>query len=215
MYLLILVIWGVVFVVMRVHDTRLQAKPANEIQALTWRYRRIRRPACCTFPIVNAPRRLFCNFFLTISLLVLFRLALRGWLCTLPARQPPRRVRVGGWHGTTGAAGDAGRASAAGGFGVGRVRCGKYARLAAVRRLYTGRDVPALVKQRRVDEVIFALPLRSHGVPKRWLRRCKAGLAKIRVVPDYLDLVMSRGHGAGFQRLADGGFKKRANDYQL
>lgn len=197
MYLLILVIWGVVFVVMRVHDTRLQAKPANEIQALTWAL----LIACILLAGVlyisyrDVPRRLFLYFFLTDwSLLVLFRLALRAALhFTSAAATAPRRVLVVG----TGQLAQqvmqgVRRQQGAGLELVGCVAENITCQTSGSPTLGTLADVPALVKQRRVDEVIFALPLRSHGVIEALVEALQSWPVQIRVVPDYLDLVMSR-----------------------
>lgn len=196
-YLFILAIWGIVFVMMRVHDARLQAKPANEIQVLTWAV----LVACVLLAGIlyvsyrDVPRRLFLYFFLTNwSLLVLFRLALRAALhFTSATTTAPRRVLVIG----TGQLAQqvmqgVRRQQGAGLELVGCVAENTASQVVRSSVLGTLDDVPLLVKQWRVNEVIFALPLRAQGVIEALVEALQSWPVQIRVVPDYLDLVMSR-----------------------
>lgn len=196
-YLLILAIWGIVFVVMRVQDTRLQAKPTREIQVLTWAI----LVACILLAGVlyisyrDVPRRLFLYFFLADwGLLALFRLALRAALrfASVPFNAPRRVLVVGTGQLAQQVMQGVRRQQGAGLELVGCITEEPTRQAAGSPVLGTLVNVPALVKQHRVDEVIFALPLRSRGVIESLVEALQSWPVQIRVVPDYLDLMIGR-----------------------
>ncbi|HEY63879.1 MAG TPA: undecaprenyl-phosphate glucose phosphotransferase [Caldilineae bacterium] len=60
------------------------------------------------------------------------------------------------------------------------------------RVLGTIRDVPALVREHQVDEVIFALPLRAHQFIEKLVLELQTLPVQVRVVPDLMDLAFFR-----------------------
>jgi exopolysaccharide biosynthesis polyprenyl glycosylphosphotransferase len=78
--------------------------------------------------------------------------------------------------------------------------------------LGTVQDAPALVKAQGIDEVIFALPLRAHGVIEWLVLALQDYPVRVRVVPDYFDLAMSRATVEDFNGLPLVGLRDPAID---
>ncbi len=200
MYVLVALIWGVTLTLMQVYDTRYTARASTEAQVLAWAV----GVAYFVFAGVlyltyrELPRRLFFYFVISnLTLLIGLRIALRSALRF--AGQPggaSRRILIVG-------AGRLARQVAQG------VRAQSTAGLQLVgcvddetRFLHPDdvvgpllgavQDAPALVKAGSVDEVIFALPLHSHGAIEWLVLALQDYPVRVRVVPDYLDLAISR-----------------------
>lgn len=200
MYALVALIWGGTFALARVYDGRQTARMWNEAQTITLAV----GVACVVLAGVlyltyrELPRRLFFYFIVTdLTLLIGLRLALRGAL-RFSGRQEitPRRILVVG----------AGRLAQQVALGV---RAQSAAGLVLVGCVddeiealqpddpvgpLLGRisDAPALVKTQGVEEVIVALPLRAHSAIEWLVVALQGDPVRVRVVPDYLDLAMSR-----------------------
>lgn len=199
-YVLIVLIWGVTFVLFQVYDARHTARAWNEAQVITLAV----GVACLVFAGIlyltfrEVPRRLFLYFVMAdLALLIGLRVALRAALRFAGRPEPvTRRILIVG----------AGRLAR-------QVAKGVRAQSAAGLRLVgcvdddvlslhpddpvgplvgTIQDAPSLVKTNEVDEVIFALPLRAHGAIERLVLALQGHPVRVRVVPDYLDLAMSR-----------------------
>lgn len=199
-YLLIALIWGVTFTLVQVYDARHTARAGTEAQIIILAV----GVACLVLAGVlyltfrEVPRRLFFYFVVgDLTLLLGLRMALRVALRYAGRQEPAtRRIVIVG----------AGRLARQVAKGV-RAQSTAGLRLVGcvddeVKALHPEdpvgpllgqvHDVPALVKNTKIDEVIFALPLRAHGVIE-WLVLALQGYpVSVRVVPDYLDLAMSR-----------------------
>ena len=199
-YILVALIWGVTFVLAQVYDTRRTARALDEAQVITWAV----AVACLVFAGVlyltfrEVPRRLFLYFVVAdLVMLIGFRVALRAALRYAGRRDPlPRRVLIVG-------AGRLGRRVAEG------VRAQNARGLILVGCVDSEVDwlnpdnpaapllgaiqsAPSLVKQHAVDEVIVALPMRDHRVIESLVVALEDQPVRVRVVPDFLDLAMSR-----------------------
>ncbi len=220
MYGLVALIWGATFTLMQVYDARHTVRTWNEAQVITGAV----SVACLVFAGVlyltyrELPRRLFFYFVVgDLTLLIGLRVALR-WMLRFAGRQDatPRRILIVG-------AGRLARQVAQG------VRSQSAAGLSLVGcvddetvllhpddpvgpRLGTIQDTSALVKAHQVDEVIFALPLRSHGVIEWLVLALQNYPVRVRVVPDYFDLAMSRATVEDFNGLPLVGLRDPAID---
>ncbi len=200
MYVLVALIWGGTFTLMQVYDTRYTARAATEAQVIAWAV----AAAYLVFAGVlyltyrELPRRLFFYFILSnLTLLIGLRIALRSALRF--AGQPgadPRRILIVGAGRLARQVAQGVRAQSAAGLSL--VGCVDDETRSLRSDDPVGpligaiHDVPALVKTGAVDEVIFALPLRSHGVIEWLVLALQDYPVRVRVVPDYLDLAMSR-----------------------
>lgn len=199
-YALIVLIWGVTFIFFQVYDARHTARVWNEAQVITLAV----GAACLVFAGVlyltfrEVPRRLFFYFVLTdLALLIGLRVTLRAALRFAGSDEPaPRRILIVG-------AGRLARQVARGvrsqsSAGLTLVGCVDDAAFSlhpddpVAPLLGAVQDAPALVRANAIDEVIFALPLRAHGVVERMVLALQGEPVRVRVVPDYLDLAMSR-----------------------
>ncbi len=200
MYVLVALIWGVTFTLMQVYDTRYTARAATEAQVIAWAV----GAAYLVFAGVlyltyrELPRRLFFYFVISnLTLLISLRVTLRSAL-RFAGRQnaTPRRILIVGAGRLAQQVAQGVRAQSAAGLSL--VGCvddeigGLHADNPAGPLLGAVQDAPALVKTRSVDEVIFALPLRSHGTIEWLVLALQDCPVRVRVVPDYLDLAMSR-----------------------
>jgi exopolysaccharide biosynthesis polyprenyl glycosylphosphotransferase len=199
-YLLVALIWGVTFLLVQVYDARHTTRAITEAQTIAWAV----AVACLVFAGVlyltfrEVPRRLFVYFVITdLALLIGFRLALRMALRFAGRHeQHPRHVLIVG----------AGRVGRLVGEGVQRQRTSGMTLVGYVDDdpakqgmlihgqpvLGTTEATADLVKALEVDEVILALPLRAHGAIEQLVRSLQAQPVGVRVVPDFLDLAMSR-----------------------
>ncbi len=200
MYVLVALIWGITFTLMQVYDTRYTARAATEAQVVAWAV----GVAYLVFAGVlyltyrELPRRLFFYFVLcNLTLLIGLRIALRSALRF--AGQPggtPRRILIVGSGRLARQVAQGVRAQSAAGLHL--VGCVDdeieflHADDPVGPLLGAVQDAPMLVKARSVDEVIFALPLHSHGVIEQLVLALQDYPVRVRVVPDYLDLAMSR-----------------------
>ena len=219
-YVLVALIWGVTFVVAQVYDARRTARTLDEAQVITWAV----AVACLVFAGVlyltfrEVPRRLFL-YFVTGDLVMLigFRVALRAALRYAGRQDPlPRRVLIVG-------AGRLGRRVAEGvraqsASGLLLVGCvdSEVGWLSpdnpAAPLLGTIQSAPSLVKQNAVDEVIFALPMRDHRAIESLVVALEDQPVRVRVVPDFLDLAMSRATIEDFNGLPLVGLRDSAID---
>lgn len=220
MYVLVVLIWGVAFTMMQVYDARHTTRASNEAQVITLAV----GIACLVLAGVlyltyrEVPRRLFLYFVvsdltLLLGLRMTMRLALR-----FAGRQDatPRRILIVG----------AGRLARQVAYGV---RGQSKAGLSLVGcvddeteflhpddpvgpLLGTVQDAPALVKAALVDEVILALPLRSHHAIEWLVLALQDYPVRVRVVPDYLDLAMSQATVEDFNGLPLVGLRDPAID---
>ena len=71
---------------------------------------------------------------------------------------------------------------------------------------------PTLVETHDVDEVIFALPLRAHSAIERLVLALQEQPVRVRIVPDFLDLAMSRATVEDFNGLPLVGLRDPAID---
>ena len=78
--------------------------------------------------------------------------------------------------------------------------------------LGTIQSAPSLVKQNAVDEVIFALPMRDHRAIESLVVALEDQPVRVRVVPDFLDLAMSRATIEDFNGLPLVGLRDSAID---
>ena len=219
-YFLVALIWGTTFVVANVYNAHRSMGAWDEAQAITFAV----AVACLVFAGVlyltyrEVPRRLFFYFVLTdLALIIGFRFALRGALRFAGRAEPDtRRVLVVG----TGrlaqrvAEGVLARSS------TGLVLIGMVdddltsesgAHLAGP-VLGTIADTPALVKAHAVNEVVFALPLRSQGTIESLVLALQEQPVSVRVVPDFIDLAMSRATIEDFNGLPLVGLRDPAID---
>ncbi|MCS6844731.1 MAG: undecaprenyl-phosphate glucose phosphotransferase [Caldilineales bacterium] len=219
-YLLITIIWVPTFVLTRVYDEKRSIDALEESQLVIFAV----AVACLLFAGVlyltfrELPRRLFLYFAVgDLALLLGFRLALRLALRFAGRREPAqRRVLVVG-------AGQLGRRLAStieaqrttGLVLVGYVdddpaKQGKVLQGAPV--LGKVADTPALVQAYGVEEVIFALPLRAHGAIEQLVLALQELPVRVRIVPDFLHLAMSRATVEDFDGLPLVGLRDPAID---
>ncbi len=200
MYALVALIWGATFALVKVYDVRHTARAWDEAKVITLAV----AMACLVLAGVlyltyrELPRRLFFYFVLIdLALLIGMRLALRSAL-RFSGRQEvsPRRILIVG----------AGRLAQQVALGVRGQNAAGLTLMGCVddeiESLPPGdpvgpllgriKDAPGLVKSEAVDEVIFALPLRAHGAIEWLVQALQGDPVRVRVVPDYLDLAMSR-----------------------
>jgi exopolysaccharide biosynthesis polyprenyl glycosylphosphotransferase len=219
-YGLVALIWGVTFALMQVYDARHRVRTWNEAKVITGAV----GVACLVFAGVlyltyrELPRRLFFYFVVgDLTLLIGLRLALQ-WMLRFAGRQDaaPRRVLIVG-------AGQLARQVAQGvrtqsAAGLSLVGCVDDEAVAlhpddpVGPRLGAIQDAPALVKAQQVDEVIFALPLRAHGDIEWLVLALQSQPVRVRVVPDYFDLAMSRATVEDFNGLPLVGLRDPAID---
>jgi exopolysaccharide biosynthesis polyprenyl glycosylphosphotransferase len=219
-YALVAIIWGVTFILAQVYDARHTARVIDEAQIIVWAV----AVACLVFAGVlyltfrEVPRRLFFYFVIAdLVLLIGFRGAFRAALRYAGRRDPlPRRVLIVG-------AGRLGRRVAEGvrqqsGSGLVLVGCvdRDSTRLSpdhpAAPLLGDIHSAPSLVKKHHVDEVIFALPMRDHRAIEGLVIALEDQPVRVRVVPDFLDLAMSRATIEDFNGLPLVGLRDPAID---
>ncbi len=219
-YLLVALIWGTTFIVTNVYNAHRSVRAWDEAQAITFAV----AVACLVFAGVlyltyrEVPRRLFFYFVLAdLTLVIGFRFALRGALRYAGRAEPDtRRVLIVG----TGrlaqrvAEGVLARSS------TGLVLVGMVdddqpdvsgSHLAGP-VIGTIADTPALVKKHAVNEVVFALPLRSQGTIESLVLALQEQPVSVRVVPDFIDLAMSRATIEDFNGLPLVGLRDPAID---
>ena len=219
-YVLVALIWGVTFVLAQVYDARRTARALDEAQVITWAV----AVACLVFAGVlyltfrEVPRRLFLYFVVgDLALLIGFRVALRAALRYAGRRDPlPRRVLIVG-------AGRLGRRVAEGvraqhASGLQLIGCvdSEVDWLSpddpVAPLLGTIQSAPSLVRENDVDEVIFALPMRDHRAIESLVVALEDQPVRVRVVPDFLDLAMSRATIEDFNGLPLVGLRDPAID---
>ncbi len=220
MYGLVTLIWGVTFTLMQVYDARHTVRTWNEAQVITWAV----GVACLVFAGVlyltyrELPRRLFFYFVLAdLTLLIGLRVALR-WMLRYAGRQDatPRRILIVGAGRLARQVAHGVRAQSAAGLSL--VGCVDDETVLlhpddpVGPRLGAIQDAPALVKAHKVDEVIFALPLRAHGIVEWLILALQSYPVRVRVVPDYFDLAMSRATVEDFNGLPLVGLRDPAID---
>ncbi|HSN74816.1 MAG TPA: sugar transferase [Anaerolineae bacterium] len=220
MYGLVTLIWGVTFTLMQVYDARHTVRTWNEAQVITLAV----GVACLVFAGVlyltyrELPRRLFVYFVLAdLTLLIGLRVALR-WMLRYAGRQDatPRRILIIGAGRLARQVAHGVRAQSAAGLSL--VGCVDDETVLlhpddpVGPRLGAIQDAPALVKAQKVDEVIFALPLRAHGVVEWLVLALQSYPVRVRVVPDYFDLAMSRATVEDFNGLPLVGLRDSAID---
>jgi exopolysaccharide biosynthesis polyprenyl glycosylphosphotransferase len=210
----------VTFTLLQVYDARHTVRTWNEAQVITWAV----GVACLVFAGVlyltyrELPRRLFFYFVVAdLTLLIGLRVALR-WMLRFAGRQDatPRRILIVGAGPLARQVAQGVRAQSAAGLSL--VGCVDdetgvlYPDDPVGPRLGTIQDAPALVKTHGVDEVIFALPLRAHGVIEWLVLALQNYPVRVRVVPDYFDLAMSRATMEDFNGLPLVGLRDPAID---
>jgi exopolysaccharide biosynthesis polyprenyl glycosylphosphotransferase len=219
-YLLLAVIWGVTFTLAQVYEARHSERAWGEAQLITWAV----AVACLVFAGVlyltfrEVPRRLFFYFVVTdLTLLLGLRIALRATLRFAGRReQAPRRILIVGAGRLAQQVATGVRAHAAAGLSL--VGCvddetqALHPNSPVGPWLGTIRDAPGVVRAKEVDEVIFALPLRGHGAIEWLVLALQDFPVRVRVVPDYLDLVMSRATVEDFNGLPLVGLRDPAID---
>ena len=219
-YLLVALIWGATFILAQVYDVRHTLRAWDEAQTITWAV----GVACLVFAGVlyltfrEVPRRLFLYFvFSDLLLLIGFRLALRGALRFTGRQEPmPRRVLIvgAGRLGQQVAQGVISQ-STAGLHLMGYVDddpSKQYSGTPYAPVLGCVQDTPHLVDIHGVDEVIFALPLRAHGAIESLVLALQDQPVRVRVVPDFFDLALSRATIEDFNGLPLVGLRDPAID---
>jgi exopolysaccharide biosynthesis polyprenyl glycosylphosphotransferase len=199
-YLLLALLWGVTFIVARVYDAHHSERARGEAEVIIWAV----GVASLVFAGVlyltfrEVPRRLFFYFIVAdLTLLIGLRAMLRAMLRFTGRAEPaPRRVLIVGAGRLARQVAVGVRAQSAAGLSL--VGCVDN----EVNMLHPDdplgpwlgpvRDAPGLVRSEEVDEVIFALPLRAHGIIEWLVRALQDYPVRVRVVPDYLDMAMSR-----------------------
>ena len=199
-YLLLALIWGTILTLVQVYDAHHTQRAWGEARVITWAV----AFACLVFAgalyltFRELPRRLFFYFaVINLSLLIGLRVALRAsWRWAGWREAAPRRILIVGTGRLAQQVAIGVRAQSAAGLSlVGCVNDGGDAfhpGNPAGPLLGAVQDAPSLVRAQRVDEVIFALPLRAHGAIERLVLALQDYPVRIRVVPDYFDLAMSR-----------------------
>ncbi|HNU03359.1 MAG TPA: sugar transferase [Anaerolineae bacterium] len=217
-YLLLGLIWGASSVLVQMYDAHHTGRAWAEARVIIWAV----SFACLIFASVlylifrEVPRRLFFYFIVTdLALLLGLRMMLRGALrfTGMPGHTPRRILIVG--------AGKLARQVAAGvhaqrAAGLSLIGCvaDDVDRLPAedplAPLLGAVQDAPTLVRTQAIDELIFALPLRAHGAIEWLVRALQDHPVRVRVVPDYLDLAMSRATVEDFNGLPLVGLREPA-----
>lgn len=219
-YALVMAIWVPTFVFAGVYDQKRSVNAAEEAQLVAFAV----VVACLLFAGVlylsfrELPRRLFFYFALgDLSLLLGFRLALRAALRFTGRHEPAqRRVLVVG----AGQLGQRVAASIAAQRAAGLTLVGyvdddpakQGAVLEGAPVLGPIADTPALVQSHGVDEVIFALPLRAHGAIEQLVLALQELPVRVRIIPDFLHLAMSRATVEDFDGLPLVGLRDPAID---
>lgn len=219
-YGLAAVIWATTFIVTQVYDARRSLRAGEEARAIMFAV----AVACLVFAGVlyltfrEVPRRLFFYFVVgDLALLLGFRLSLRlAWRFAGQYDPESRRVLIVG-------AGRLGREVAQG------VNAQRSAGLTLVGFvdddpqkhglvvlgapvLGSIHEAPELVRTHAVDEVICALPLRAHRAIERLVLNLQEYPVRVRIVPDILDLAMSRATIEDFNGLPLVGLRDPAID---
>ena len=220
MYGLVALIWGMTFALMQVYDARHTVRTWDEAQVISGAV----AVACLVFAGVlyltyrELPRRLFFYFIVgDLTLLIGLRVALR-WMLRFAGRQDAtsRRILIVGAGQLARQVAQGVRAQSTAGLTL--VGCVDDETLSLAPedpvgpRLGAIQDAPALVRTQAVDEVIFALPLRAHGVIERLILALQSHPVRVRVVPDYFDLAMSRATVEDFNGLPLVGLRDPAID---
>lgn len=199
-YLLVALIWGTTFVVTNVYNARRSMRAWDEAQAITFAV----AVACLVFAGVlyltyrEVPRRLFFYFVLAdLGLILGFRIALRGALRFAGRPEPDtRRVLIVGTGRLAQRVAEGVLAQSGAGLVlvglVGDDLAGSSGAHLAGPVIGTVAETPALVKAHAVNEVVFALPLRSQGTIESLVLALQEQPVSVRVVPDFIDLAMSR-----------------------
>jgi exopolysaccharide biosynthesis polyprenyl glycosylphosphotransferase len=199
-YALVALIWGASFALVKVYDARPTVRAEDEAKVIALAV----GIACLVLAGVlyltyrDLPRRLFFYFTLIdLILLIGLRLALRGALrFSGRSEVSPRRILVVGAGRLAQQVALGVRAQHAAGLTLVGCVDDEIASLPpsdpAGPLLGRIKDVRTLVQREAVDEVIFAQPLRAHGAIERLVQALQSDPVRVRVVPDYLDLAMSR-----------------------
>ncbi len=198
-YLVVAILWPILLSLVGLYNARRTWRVVGELQAIVTGVglASLVLAGVLYLSYREVPRRLFL-YFATFDLLLLvaFHLTLRVILRrTNGHRRVPRVLIVG--------AGKVGREVAArlretswhGCHLIGYVDDdpAKQGReLAGATVLGTVRDVPRLVQEQQVDEVIFALPLRAHRFIEQLVLELQSLPVQVRVVPDLMDLAFYR-----------------------
>jgi exopolysaccharide biosynthesis polyprenyl glycosylphosphotransferase len=220
MYGLVALIWGTTFALLQVYDARHTVRTWDEAKVISGAV----AVACLVFAGVlyltyrELPRRLFFYFVVgDLTLVIGLRVALR-WTLRFAGRQnaTPRKILIVGAGQLARQVAQGVRAQSAAGLTLVGCVDDEVVSLAPddpVRpRLGAIQDAPALVRSHAVDEVIFALPLRSHGIIERLILALQSHPVRVRVVPDYFDLAMSRATVEDFNGLPLVGLRDPAID---
>ena len=219
-YLLVALIWGTTFVVTNVYNVHRSMRAWDEAQAITFAI----AVACLVFAGVlyltyrEVPRRLFFYFVLAdVTLIIGFRFALRGALRFAGRPEPDtgRVLIVGTGHLAQRVAEGVRARSNVGLVLVGLVGDDLPDNAAAEVNgpvIGTIADTPALVKEYGVTEVVFALPLRAQGAIESLVLALQEQPVSVRVVPDFIDLAMSRATIEDFNGLPLVGLRDPAID---
>jgi exopolysaccharide biosynthesis polyprenyl glycosylphosphotransferase len=220
MYVLVALIFGITFALMQVYEARYTARARDEAQALMWAV----GVACLVLAGVlyltyrELPRRLFFYFVvIDLALLIGLRLTLRLTL-RFAGRQEvtPRRFLIVGAGRLARQVARGVRSQSAAGLCL--VGCVDDEVVSLPSNDEVGpllgaiRDAPILVRTWAVDEVIVALPRRAHGTIESLVLALQGYPVRVRVVPDYLDLAMSRATVEDFNGLPLVGLRDPAID---
>lgn len=219
-YLLVALIWGTTFIVTNVYNAHRSVRAWDEAQAITFAV----AVACLVFAGVlyltyrEVPRRLFFYFVLAdLTLVIGFRFALRGALRFAGRAEPDtRRVLIIGTGRLAQRVAEGVLARSSTGLVlVGMVdddqpdASGSHLPGAVIGTIA---DTPTLVKEHAVNEVVFALPLRSQGTIESLVLALQEQPVSVRVVPDFIDLAMSRATIEDFNGLPLVGLRDPAID---
>lgn len=220
LYGLVALIWVTTFALMQVYDARRVARAWNEAQIIALAV----GIACLILAGVlylsyrELPRRLFFYFAIAdLTLVIGLRIALRA-AQRFAGRQDsvPRRILIVGTGRLAQRVAVGVRAQNTAGLSlvgcVGDESDAFTADSAIGPVLGAIRDAPDVVKAEAVDEVIVALPLRAHGVVEWLVHALQAHPVRIRVVPGFLDLAISRATIEDFDGLPLVGLRDPAID---
>jgi exopolysaccharide biosynthesis polyprenyl glycosylphosphotransferase len=199
-YVLALLVWLSVFLLLSVYDPRKNQRLADELQTVLVGV----SVSTLVFAGVlyltyrDVPRLLFVYFFLLdLVLLISWRALLRGLLRLAGRSRKARRTVLIAGAGEVGqtVASNLRQRDAAGIDLVGFVdddpqKQGKIVNGLPV--LGTVQRIPQLVEERRIQEVIFALPLRAHQEVENLVLALQRLPVVVRVVPDFFDLAFYR-----------------------
>lgn len=219
-YLLLGLIWGVSSALVQMVGARHIDRAQDEARLIIWTVSFV----CLVFASVlyltfrEVPRRLFLYFVMAdLTLLLTLHMTLRGALRFAGRQQQaPRRILIVGAGKLARQVADGVHAQSAAGLQLVGCVADDIATLPAGDPmgplLGAVQDAPALVRTQAIDELIFALPLRAHGAIEWLVRAVQDHPVRVRVVPDYLDLAMSRAMVENFNGLPLVGLREPAID---